>query len=115
MHARRGNRNACRLSASGTRRGGLTTIYDFGLGAALCRWLWAGLTVHLGTCGIASSAAPRWWGKKGIWFSSAQQCSTFATIIRTCSGTASPCASSSTRQSCCDGLHRCLFQQFHSD
>jgi len=37
-HARRGNRNACRFSASGTRRGGLATIYDFGLGAALCRW-----------------------------------------------------------------------------
>ena len=31
-------RNACRFSASGTRRGGLATIYDFGLGAALCRW-----------------------------------------------------------------------------
>ncbi len=47
MHARRGNRNACRFSASGTRRGGLATVYDFGLGAA---------------CGIASSAAPRQWG-----------------------------------------------------
>ncbi len=35
-HARRGN--ACRFSASGTRRGGLATIYGFGLGAALCRW-----------------------------------------------------------------------------
>ena len=37
------------------------------------------MTVHLGTCGIASSAAPRRWGTKGVWFSSAQQCSTFAT------------------------------------
>ncbi len=38
LHARRGNRNACRFSASGTRRGRLASIYDFGLGAALCRW-----------------------------------------------------------------------------
>ncbi len=26
------------------------------------------MTVHLGTCGIASNAAPRRWGTKGIWF-----------------------------------------------
>ena len=50
------------------RRAGLASIYDSGLRAALCRWQRAGVTVHLGTCGIASSAAPRRWGKKASRF-----------------------------------------------
>ncbi len=44
------------------------SFYDFGLRASLGRWSWADVTVHLGTCGIASSAAPRRWGKKASGF-----------------------------------------------
>ncbi len=91
--ARRGSRCTCGPSGSGTRRGASAAIYGFDLPVVMGRR--DHTPRHRRNCQQCDAAVV---GDEPHMILSVQQCSTFATRIRTCSGTGNPWVSSSTRQ-----------------